>query len=88
MLLALLAASACGTTISETALNPTPPYARQHAPDVAEDAISKLRTRAGQIGCDAIVVAPVGKVSAGHAPDQLSATCVVYQAPLEAKRVE
>ena len=112
IVLALLAAASCATTISETLLNPTPPYARQHPPeqvevlasapaqphvdvailiaargtDTAEDAIAQLRARAGVIGCNAIVVAPLGKVGAGVAPGELSATCVVYQ-PATAARL-
>jgi hypothetical protein len=108
----LVALAACGTTISETRLNPTPDSARRHAPaevevlasaplrahvdvamliaarqtDTSEEAIAQLRARAGEIGCDAIVIAPVGKVSAGHNPDEFSATCVVYVLATAAQR--
>lgn len=101
-------AAACGTTITETRLNPTPPTARRHAAgdvelfasgppsrahvdvalltavrgaDTAETAIAELRARAGAIGCDAIVVSPSGRIERGMAPDELSATCVVYTSP-------
>jgi len=103
--IALLTLAACGTTITETRLNPTPSNARRHTADEIEmlaagsparphvdvailivsrrqdtqdEALAQLRATAGAMGCDALVISPIGRVGAGLNPDQLSATCVVY----------
>jgi hypothetical protein len=102
----VIAATGCGTVISQTRLNPTPqdahrngadavdvlgagPPTRAHVDialfvadrrlDTSEQAIAKLRERAGAMGCNAIVIDSARSPNAGVAPTNFTATCVVYR---------
>jgi hypothetical protein len=47
--------------------------------DSFEQALAKVKADAGALGCDAIVIDKVARSARDIAPDELTATCVMYK---------